>query len=280
LPLLARVALAGLAALPLVPVAQADPAAMINALRITGCGRPPAGARVRRDEQLDAVAREAARHELGDALRLADYPAAKAVVFHTKGSADDASIRRILAARDCDAVSDPQYEDIGVFRRGGEVWIVLASRERPPPPIALQADEVAQRVLELVNAARAEARDCGSEHFEAAPPLTPSAALTGAALLHARDMAQRRILSHEGSDGSTPAERVARFGPEWLGSGENVAAGQRTPEGVVAAWLGSPGHCLNIMEPRFTMMGVAFALTADPEDNPPIYWAQELAVPR
>jgi hypothetical protein len=28
------------------------------------------------------------------------------------------------------------------------------------------------------------------------------------------------------------------------------------------------------------MMGVAFALTAEPEDNPPIYWAQELAVPR
>jgi uncharacterized protein YkwD len=267
-------------ALLLAPAARADPAAMINALRAKGCaGRPPAGLRVERNDQLDTVAEGASHHELGDAIELADYPAAKAVAFHTKGSADDASIRRVLAARDCDAVSDPQYEEIGVFRRKDELWIVLARRKHPPPPIALEPNEVAERVLELVNAARAEARSCGAGHFEAAPPLTLSATLTEAALLHARDMAQRRTLSHEGGDGSTSAERIARFGQPWLGSGENVAAGQRTPEAVVAAWLESPGHCVNLMEPRFTKMGVAFALTPEPDDNPPIYWSQELGLP-
>ncbi len=44
------------------------------------------------------------------------------------------------------------------------------------------------------------------------------------------------------------------------------------------SWLESPGHCENIMEPRFTEMGVAFALA--PDQNPNIYWTQVFATPR
>ncbi len=263
----------------LAPAARADPAAMINALRAQGCGgRPAAGARVERSHELDALARETADRDLEDAVQRAGYPAAKVVAFHAKGSASDVNIRRVLAARYCDSLSDPEYEEIGVFQRRDETWIVLAKRKRSPPPIVLEAGETAQRVLTLVNAARAAARSCGPDRFEAAAPLVLSTTLTTAALLHAQDMAQRRTLTHEGADGSTAAERITRAGYQWQGSGENVAAGQRSPEAVVAAWVASPGHCVNIMEPRFTEMGVAFALA--PEENPPIYWAQEFATPR
>ena len=91
-------------------------------------------------------------------------------------------------------------------------------------------------------------------------------------------MAEHRTLGHPGSDGSKPEERITRAGYEWQGTGENVASGQQTADAVVGAWLKSSGHCANIMEPRFTEMGVAFALA--PGENPNIYWTQEFATPR
>ncbi|HUO68996.1 MAG TPA: CAP domain-containing protein, partial [Gammaproteobacteria bacterium] len=125
----------------------------------------------------------------------------------------------------------------------------------------------------------AVARDCGEgHHFEAARPVTASPTLAEVALEHSRDMAEHRKLGHPGSDGSAPADRVTRSGYVWRGTGENVASGQQTPDAVMKSWLASPGHCENIMEPRFTEMGVAFALA--PEQNPNIYWTQVFATPR
>jgi uncharacterized protein YkwD len=54
--------------------------------------------------------------------------------------------------------------------------------------------------------------------------------------------------------------------------------GQTTPEQVVQAWLKSPEHCANIMEPAFVHMGVAFAVNQTSEGG--IYWAQEFGRPR
>jgi uncharacterized protein YkwD len=136
----------------------------------------------------------------------------------------------------------------------------------------------AARVLELVNAARAQERNCGRQSFAPAAPLKSSPVLASAAAAHARDMAEHAELTHTGSDGSKPADRITRAGYEWRGSGENVAAGQRNADAVVAAWLESPGHCVNIMEPNFTEMGVAFVEV--PGANPGIYWAQSFATPR
>ena len=48
--------------------------------------------------------------------------------------------------------------------------------------------------------------------------------------------------------------------------------GQTTPERVMQDWLHSPEHCANIMEPRFTEMGVAYAVNNASEGG--IYWAQ------
>jgi uncharacterized protein YkwD len=101
--------------------------------------------------------------------------------------------------------------------------------------------------------------------------------LNEAALRHARDMAERGSLGHQGSDGSQSGDRITRAGYRWRGSGENVAAGQRDADAVVAAWLDSPDHCATLMGPLFTEMGVAFALA--PSKNPAIYWAQAFAVP-
>jgi uncharacterized protein YkwD len=271
-------ALIGTAALLSAPVLRADPVTVINALRTGGCDAQPAvGRRVQRDNALDDVARELSRNNrLQDAFGRVDYAAASSTSFHVRGSREDDAVRTILARRYCAAINDPRYTELGMFQRGDETWIVLAVRRAAQP--SLEPTAVAQRVLELVNAARAEPRKCGRNAYDAAQPLSLSVVLTDAALGHARDMAERGSLDHRGSDGSNSGDRITRAGYAWQASGENIAAGQRDADAAVAAWLASPGHCATLMGPHFTEMGVAFALA--PAKNPAIYWTQVFAAPR
>ena len=273
-----RAALAAFASFAL--AAHADPAGVVNALRAEGCARVAgAAAPVRRDSALDAAARELGRDaKLGDALARVGYPAAKSSSYHVHGSRDDAAIRAALEPRYCESVNDPKLVELGVHQSGADTWIVLAGRTETPFAALRDPAGVAQRVLELVNAARAEARRCGDEPFEPAPPLTMATALMAAASLHALDMAGRGRLGHDGSDGSDSGERITRAGYMWQAAGENVASGQQDAEAAVAAWLQSPGHCAALMNARFTETGVAFALA--PGKDPAVYWAQEFAAPR
>ena len=136
------------------------------------------------------------------------------------------------------------------------------------------ASDYPARVLELVNAARAEPRRCGWKRFGAASPLAHSSVLERIAFAHAADMAARGRMEHAGADGSTSAERATRAGYRWLRIAENVAAGQPTPDAAVASWLESAGHCANLMDPAYTEMGAGFAAG---EGGP--YWAQVFGTP-
>ncbi|MCS6912143.1 MAG: CAP domain-containing protein [Myxococcales bacterium] len=140
-----------------------------------------------------------------------------------------------------------------------------------------QSSTAAQEVVRLVNQARAAARTCGSRGtFPAAPPLAVDVRLTRAAQLHSQDMAQRNFFGHTGSDGSRPGDRITRQGYAWSAAGENIAAGYRTPQAVVDAWLASAGHCANIMSRTFTQTGVGVATGG----RYGIYWTQVFARPR
>ncbi|MDB5044188.1 MAG: hypothetical protein JWQ08_238 [Deinococcus sp.] len=117
----------------------------------------------------------------------------------------------------------------------------------------------AGRVLTLTNAARAQARTCGSTSFPAAAPVAANAQLAQSAQGHAADMAARNYFSHTSQDGRTMAQRITATGYVWRTIGENIAAGQTTPEAVVSGWLKSEGHCRNIMNASFTELGVGYA---------------------
>ncbi len=112
---------------------------------------------------------------------------------------------------------------------------------------------------------------CGDTYYPAAAPLTLNTRLVLAAIGHSEDMLSTGVMTHTGSDGSDPGERVTRTGYRFSTWGENVAAGYRTPASVVAGWLGSPGHCRNIMNPAFTELGGARAGN---------FWTMVLARPR
>lgn len=135
---------------------------------------------------------------------------------------------------------------------------------------------VRARVVELVNEARSHGRRCGSRRLAAARPLAISRKLNDAAAAHARDMARRNFFEHQGSDGSQPRDRVMRAGYEFRLTGENIAFGPESAEEVVAGWLASPGHCENIMDPRFEDIGVAVSTG---RKRGRIYWVQEFAAP-
>jgi uncharacterized protein YkwD len=130
-----------------------------------------------------------------------------------------------------------------------------------------QAVSFEEEVLALVNEHRAAGADCGSGGvFAPAEPLTMNAALRCAARLHSLDMATRGFFDHTNPDGDGPGERIAPTGYEPRTWGENIALGYATPEDVVSGWMGSDGHCANIMRAAFTEIGVGY------QENR--YWTQ------
>lgn len=100
--------------------------------------------------------------------------------------------------------------------------------------------------------------------------------LQAAALGHSRAMANQDFFSHDGVDGSTPAQRAERSGFVGWRVGENIAAGYTTPKDVVQGWIDSPGHRANMLYPAYTVLGVGYVRRVpDPGRlNYGTYWTQ------
>lgn len=263
---------------PQAPAARPNLLGAINAERAEGCGgkrgtRTP----LRSSRQLNSAAERVSRGaKLRDALEATGYRALHSTLMVSSNSPSDTNVARTLAQRSCKDLIDTAVRDVGIARRGQDVWVVLAAPFAAPE--LEDADEVAERVLQLTNEARARSRRCGSKSFAAVPPLKLASKLTSAAREHSKDMARHSELEHEGTDGSTPFERVTRKGYVWRTVGENIAAGPTTAEEAMEGWLASPGHCENLMDPRFTETGIAYVVDADSESG--VYWTQVFGTPR
>ena len=84
--------------------------------------------------------------------------------------------------------------------------------------------------------------------------LTADAHLVRAARSHSQEMIGSNVFEH-GAFGT----RMVRFNVTGRLAGENLAWGtgaRGTAQGVVAAWLASPGHRANLLRPSFTRVGV------------------------
>jgi uncharacterized protein YkwD len=96
--------------------------------------------------------------------------------------------------------------------------------------------------------------------------LTDSAQLDRAANQHARDMVADRYFSHDSPDGSGVSDRIKGAGylrgyPSWQ-VGENLAWGSglnSTARQIVLAWMGSPEHKRNLLDPSYRQAGLAVA---------------------
>jgi len=245
----------------------------VNTIRQRGCdGKAGLRTALRRTSGLDEVAREWAKGgRLTGAIARTDYRVQNSSSMHIEGAKNEKALLQIVASTYCEVVLNPEFTEIGVYERGDSAWIVVAVPKQLPTPSDMS--KVAARVLELVNAARARPRKCGSREFASAPPLTLSPVLSRAALAHAKDMSANKFFDHRGSDGSKPSERATRAGYNWSAVAENIAEGPASAEVVVQGWLDSPGHCVNIMGAQYREMGVAYF--TDFAKKGDIYWAQE-----
>ncbi len=273
-PLLITAAVAMLITLP---AAAADLLDVANIVRTRHCGEASLPDQpLIANTQLDtAAAAVADGTEVTEAIAAAGYRAksSASIRVSTSRGKDDA-VAKELVDHFCHLVADPEFADLGVHRRGKEVWLLLADgAPLPTPGDAALLDSV----LERLNGIRADGGRCGGSEFAPSPPLERSPVLDEAARLHAEDMANNSFLAHTGSDGSNPGDRVTRAGYEWRVVAENVAAGQTSADDVAATWLESAGHCANLMDAKYSETGIAYAL--NPGDGRDIYWVQVYARP-
>ncbi len=108
-------------------------------------------------------------------------------------------------------------------------------------------------------------------------PLTLNTSLSEAAKNHSRDLAKWDRISHFGSDGSNPWDRVKRSGYNARLAAENVGTGQVTIEEVFKGWKESPGHNKNLLLADAEHMGIA--LVHEPKSEFKTFWTLVLGSP-
>jgi uncharacterized protein YkwD len=153
---------------------------------------------------------------------------------------------------------------LGAF--GVTAALLLGQCQPQCAPPAAPAPSAAQQVIDLANARRSES---------GLPALAASGVLAGVAQGHSNDQAARNRMGHDGSDGSTAGDRLARAGYPAQAWAENVAAGYPDPAAVMAGWMSSSGHRDNILSGSVTEIGVGLAYAGD--GTP--YWTMVLARP-
>lgn len=156
-------------------------------------------------------------------------------------------------------------EDETAQRLNAEVqeWLdALASGKDPDPPIDPTNDDPTgsapgswpAELLAAHNAIRA-ANGLGS--------LSANGNLAAAAQAHANDISRTGNLSHAGSGGTAPEDRIVAagypFGPPGSAVGENLAGGQPEVAQAMDGWMNSPPHRANILQPLFDEVGFGYS---------------------
>lgn len=118
--------------------------------------------------------------------------------------------------------------------------------------------ELEQKVIELTNQER---RKNGLSELKA------DASLSNVARTKSKDMQANNYFSHTSPTYGSPFDMMRDFGISYNAAAENIAQGQQTAEQVVQAWMNSEGHRANILNGKFTHIGVGH----DPNGN---YWTQ------
>jgi len=171
----------------------------------------------------------------------------------------------------------------------GEQTSVTATEPTPESKDSMAKIENITKIeiLEAINKARAEARDCHDGQGVVGPsaPLTWNDKLYASAYEHSNDLANSNTFDHNGSGtrfdvtGSNSGtasrfyERIQANGyVDYEIIGENIAGGQESIQTALTAWLASPAHCTNIMESEFREIGVA--VVVNPDATYGIYWTQ------
>ncbi|MEK7160427.1 MAG: CAP domain-containing protein [Patescibacteria group bacterium] len=109
-------------------------------------------------------------------------------------------------------------------------------------------------------------------------PLKTNARLEHAALLKAKDMAEKGYFEHLSPDGKTPWSWLEQTGYDYQWAGENLAVNFVDSKDIEDAWMNSAGHRANILDVHFTEIGIA-ALPGVYKNKPAIFVVQFFGLP-
>jgi uncharacterized protein YkwD len=150
-------------------------------------------------------------------------------------------------------------------------------RRRPPPARCANANRPATRasrdamraaVVCLINQRRTR---------RGLPALTVSPRLNSSAQAWTSVMVATGNFSH--GPGTAFASRISATGYDWRTAGENIATGYATPSAVVSAWMASPDHCRNILDPSFRNVGTGEVPAAiGGASSDPATWTQDFGL--
>jgi len=136
------------------------------------------------------------------------------------------------------------------------------------PATSASADQLRSAVVCLINQQRT------SRHL---PALHVSALLNHSAQAWTDVMVATGNFSH--GPGDAFALRISAAGYDWQAAGENIATGYPTPRSVVSAWMASPDHCRNILDPSFSDVGTGeSAHSVGSFSNSPATWTQDFGL--
>jgi len=171
----------------------------------------------------------------------------------------------LLSLPSCVGVIEPMIAGSPVDDYG---YITDDARAVPPAPPCIQVgvprSDLHREMFEQLNDYRV------SNGLE---PLTYSIKLEETADLHVADLWQRGFFAHINPDGQNPGDRAMEAGFCHKYVGENLAAGQKTVDRTMSAWINSPTHNENMLETEYVYVGMGYSI--DPNGRE--YWAQVFA---
>ena len=135
-------------------------------------------------------------------------------------------------------------------------------------PLGVPAEPQGHKLVRLTNAKRAN---------QGLPPLKAASELTEAAQFHSNWMASHDCFAHKCPGEPDWVQRIGNAGyVNYVGLGENIAAGYASAKDAVQAWMNSEGHRANMLNSDFREAGGGYAYSASSEYHH--YWTMDFGV--
>lgn len=169
--------------------------------------------------------------------------------------------------------------DLGLIPKQPIPAFVVKPTDEMPGPLeyvsdTVSVDSLGVNAVEVVLLANKERTARGLK------PYTANARLTTSAKIKAEDMISGGYFEHVSPAGKSVSDLAVQAGYQYVAIGENLAKGDfYSSKELVDAWMNSPGHRANILNAKFTEIGVSVEVAVE-GGRTILYAVQHFGLPR